>query len=984
MDPIKSFEHALVTTRFMPRSLKPATPTFRVRQAGGHLALLLVVLASGGVLQLAAPLPVLAQPTAVFGPTQFWRSGGEAPDTSIAAFPCVDLAGEFTLKVVNGQDGQFQIQGSVLLNQQPAVPCFSAQQELVAASVSPDQQNELTVILDGPAPGFVTVSVWVEGLSDSVFFELLDLERPGLGFVKERVLAGDYAGAEQALLEYMQTRQLPYLPLGDTGDYEQVLDVLDHRFELGGEEIHFPHDIAWDVRPDTLGVQAWSEFHKHSHFRTLAHAYGDSMLADELWAQEWMSQCLDWTLDCYPADPRRDTPAQIGLLVGRRLTRWLYSYQRFIVATPSPSISAADHVGFLKSLYQQADTLWVRDEWEMLSNGGITGAGALFQASLMFPEFQMADQWRAQSEDSLVWALEHTFYDDGCYYEESLHYHRVAHNALMLALSLAAIHNYSLPAVLVEGVEREVEALMYAVKPGLYLPQIGDGDNLWCGETFLDAWEAFPHRTDFLYLATMGLSGDPPERLARRFPQGRYYVMRSDWDYRTVWVGPRPQQVSDARYLLLTADRVVPGSHYHFDPLSLEVHAFGETLVKDPGQYGYDDPYWRDYFQATLQHNTVAIDDRDAWHYPDSTSKSWFAGPTFTSLVASHFNYYWLGTVHTRGVLFVRSLGWIVTDVLTLFPGPTPMPHTFYQSWHFMPGIVPSVDGASGTATAGHLMLYQSRGSELDVLVDDSYVCLGGGVLEYAKALRYAIYGTAPLAFHTVLVPFPYPMSPPSVAVQHVPAFQGGSEVAPWQAAGMLVVADGCRILYAANHDTSSAARTFDDLSTNGLAACVVRDGGGAIERLLLQSGDALWTSDTLLVSAAEIASVEWSDSVVVVEELSVPTAGFRVWAPSATQVRVNGRLAPYLRDGPYVVGMQSQQCTPPAGGVERPLAIPSPSVGGIDLSLLPCRTPLRIYDVSGRLRFSGASSCRRVAAGPGLYVVSGKSGLPTKVLVVR
>jgi heparan-sulfate lyase len=952
----------------------------RVRGLAGYAARF----AAAAALAVAASQWSDAEPALVFGPVQFWRSGSGAPDTTTIAFTWTGQDGEFTLEVVNGQDHQYQVQGAAHLNGQAVIPWFSEQQELIATSVNPEDENELVVVLDGPASGFVTVGVWVEGLSDESFFNLLDLERPGLEEVRERVLAGDYPGAEAALLQYMRTRELPYLPPGGASDYQAALNVVDHRFDLSGQEVHFPHDIAWNERPDTMGLQPWAELHKHTHLKALAEAYADTALTDELWAREWVSECLDWTLDCYPADPRRDTPAQIGLLVGRRVTRWLSTHQCFVASTPSASVSPSDYVGFLKSLYEQADTLCARAEWGMRTNGGIVGAGALFQCSLMLPEFQASAQWRSASEDSLAWAVDNTFYDDGCYFEESLHYHRVAHSALMVALSLAAIHDYSLPPTILTAVEREVEALMYVVKPDVYLPQIGDGDHLWCGETFMDAWEILPHRTDFLYVGTMGLSGERPQSTERQFPTGRYYAMRSDWDYRTVWVGPKPEQVSDAAYLLLTADRAVPGSHFHFDPLSVEVHAYGETVVKDPGQYGYDDPYWRDYFQATLQHNTVAIDDRDAWHYPDTTSKEWFAGPSFTSLVASHYNYYWLGVVHTRGVLFLRPWCWIISDVLTLFPGPAPMPHDFYQNWHFMPGVEPTVDMVSGTALAGHLMICQSRGSELDAVVDDSYVCLSGGALEGAMALRYRVYGTAPLAFHTLLVPVPDPSSPPTVSVQHLPAFEGGAELAPWRAAGVRVAKEDTVVFYAANHDSATQVRVFADLSTNGLVASVTKAGAGDIRRILLHRGDLLLSGDSLLVATGETAAVEWCDSIVVIEGLSSPAVGFRVWAPAAKRVRVNGRYAPFHRDGAYVVGVGPERRSPPEAPTACRLVIPSPSLGGIDLSLVPAQTRLRIHDVAGRTRFAGAAPARWLAASPGVYVVTADGGLRTKVLVVR
>ena len=75
--------------------------------------------------------------------------------------------------------------------------------------------------------------------------------------------------------------------------------------------------------------------------------------------------------------------------------------------------------------------------------------------------------------------------------------------------------------------------------------------------------------------------------------------MRSDWE-----------TAPNARYLLFDAGPY-GGYHGHEDKLNLEMYAYGQTFIVDPGCHNYDeaDPY-RAHFVSSHAHNTLLVDGK--------------------------------------------------------------------------------------------------------------------------------------------------------------------------------------------------------------------------------------------------------------------------------------------------------------------------------------------------------------------------------------
>jgi hypothetical protein len=114
------------------------------------------------------------------------------------------------------------------------------------------------------------------------------------------------------------------------------------------------------------------------------------------------------------------------------------------------------------------------------------------------------------------------------------------------------------------------------------------------------------------------------------------------------------------------------GGHAHADALSLTIAAARRPLVVDPGTAAYTiDPALRDWFRSTTMHNTVAVGGRSQsiplgpFHWRstvDARAAIWHGGGKADYAEAMHDGY--APVIHTRSVLAVHGVGWVVVDHL--------------------------------------------------------------------------------------------------------------------------------------------------------------------------------------------------------------------------------------------------------------------------------------------------------------------------------
>ena len=263
-------------------------------------------------------------------------------------------------------------------------------------------------------------------------------------------------------------------------------------------------------------------------------------------------------------------------------------------------------------------------------NTHLTGeALGLLYAGVLLGDAPEADRWRRLGRQILVEECRRQITTDGVYAEQAACYHRYTVEIYLHFLILADRNGWSVPDFVRDRVILAVDCLLVLCRPRGEMPNIGDADGGWllplvrrepsdCRGVFGLAAGVFG-RADYAWAAggvtpevawMMGEPGcarveaqqpAPPDRpvASRGFTTGGYAVLQSGWD-------------ADAHQLILDAGPLgAPQStaHGHADLLSIQVRAFGDEYLVDPGTYTYStEPDWRDHFRSTAAHSTILVD----------------------------------------------------------------------------------------------------------------------------------------------------------------------------------------------------------------------------------------------------------------------------------------------------------------------------------------------------------------------------------------
>lgn len=495
------------------------------------------------------------------------------------------------------------------------------------------------------------------------------------------------------------------------------------RFDLlGYRDLDFGHPIDWHLDP-LAGRRApcahWTRIRPLD-----AQSVGDSKLIWELNRHQWMvalGQAYRITGDeRYPAafagyvrewlaaNPRgRGINWTSSLELAFRLIAWCWALALFrgsselrpelFLAMRDSLASQAAHITAFLSNYSSPNT-------------HLTGeALGLFYAGWLFPEISAAKCWRDTGAQILLDEISRQVLHDGVYFEQSTAYQCYTVEIYLHFLVIAARNGMELPAEVAAGVQRLLDFLLFVRRPDGGLPAIGDGD----GGRVLPLVARDPHDASGLFAVAAALFGrsdyawaagrvEPPvgcetapylrrevapellwmlgpQGLAafdaleprppaappsRVFGAGGYAVFRSGWD------AAAHQLIFDAGPLGCPAS----GGHGHADLLSIQVSAFGQPFLVDPGTYAYTpDPGLRDHFRSSLAHSTVTLDGvSQAWptgpfswrDRPRAQLRNWVLSEWFDFVSADHEAYGRPGDTirHRRRVLFVRREFWLVVD----------------------------------------------------------------------------------------------------------------------------------------------------------------------------------------------------------------------------------------------------------------------------------------------------------------------------------
>jgi hypothetical protein len=148
-------------------------------------------------------------------------------------------------------------------------------------------------------------------------------------------------------------------------------------------------------------------------------------------------------------------------------------------------------------------------------------------------------------------------------------------------------------------VHRAASFLAHTVRPDGFHPWMGNGRRGSALDPVALAIEGIDN-PELEWIVSGGTRGVRPEVTTHRFPWAGYTIMRSHWN-------------ADANYALFDAGPLGI-QHAHEDKLSVEIAAYGRSIIEDPGIHTYSTAEHtiplRNYFCNTWGHSTVIVDGK--------------------------------------------------------------------------------------------------------------------------------------------------------------------------------------------------------------------------------------------------------------------------------------------------------------------------------------------------------------------------------------
>lgn len=529
-------------------------------------------------------------------------------------------------------------------------------------------------------------------LTDEELFDAFDLTREGLEATRLAVQGGDMQAARHALAEYMRNRKIEtwhFSPHEIDRDVrynrERADDATAGKVRVCGVNHAFPDGkIDWaynatDKRDDMAYNPEWQwQLGRMSFWKDMGLAYWAT--GDEKYAKAWADQLRSWVRECPqpPAVQNSRWSSWRTIECGIRMARpWPEAFHRFIT---SPSVTDDVIVDYLKSTVEHGRYLEAypssTGNWLALETEG------LYTIGVAFPELKQAAQWRKTGVDRMARVLREQLLPDGWQYEIATGYSQMTVRLTLNVYRLAQKFGYldEVPDDYYKAMEKSYNMTLYFAAPDRRQPGVNDSGQGNAPALLDDVVDLFPHRKDFLWMATDGAKGSPPEKTSYAFEHAGYYVMRSGWG-------------RQANYLMLDAG-TLGMAHVHQDKLHLVLWAWGRRMLFDSSGYTYDESKWRRYGTSSYVHSTVIVDglgqQRDRGLHKELILKGpvdarWETTPQYDFAAGYYDEGY--GEVnnniarHTRRVLFLKPDLFVVADTLESRDGK---PHEYQARWQII------------------------------------------------------------------------------------------------------------------------------------------------------------------------------------------------------------------------------------------------------------------------------------------------------------
>ena len=278
---------------------------------------------------------------------------------------------------------------------------------------------------------------------------------------------------------------------------------------------------------------------------------------------------------------------------------------------------------FTAAIAQHAHYLTHHLERDLDNNHLVANAKALVWAGLLLKSLPDAASWLETGTHWLWECIRTQVRADGGHVENSTSYHMAVWLDVLSTIYLCQACDVPVPDDIYESVCRMGEFAWSLMLPNGRLPLLNDSIQ----DEPLPTAQIFDLADKVLAPTAYRMKLDSP-RQSKIFADTGMAVFHLN---------------NEQTYLLFDAGEIGPEhcpGHGHADTLSIELWAYGQPLIVDPGTYQYPAGKWRDYFRSTAVHSTATVDNLD---------QSEFAGPfRIGNMAHGHLNFYDLESINSR------------------------------------------------------------------------------------------------------------------------------------------------------------------------------------------------------------------------------------------------------------------------------------------------------------------------------------------------
>ncbi|MFA6221373.1 MAG: heparinase II/III family protein [Desulfomonilaceae bacterium] len=366
---------------------------------------------------------------------------------------------------------------------------------------------------------------------------------------------------------------------------ETALEILNGK--IMGQSL--PSGIPWHANP--TGELEWPHFLNRHHFlRTLIQDYVTTGNKSSM--QMVLNVLEDWIQNCpVPINSNGGAgPTWETLTVAWRLREWFWVKG---ILWNAESFPKAVKSLMLRSVWEHARSLM--DHQGHPNNWMIVESAALACAGMIFPELKQANRWVETGIKRLAQEHDRQFFDDSSHFEISTLYHAICIHSILEVRIVAEAVGVPLPLLFYEPLEKSFQYLMDIARPDFTWPSINDSgsfDRDYC-QLFARAAHIF-NRSDFKWVATKGIKGEPPNRNFCCFPDSGICVIKGTEKKEKKWglfrAGP------------------AGAFHVHNDVLSIEIFDRKFPWLVDPGITKYAPDPLTSKYRSGLFHNILTVD----------------------------------------------------------------------------------------------------------------------------------------------------------------------------------------------------------------------------------------------------------------------------------------------------------------------------------------------------------------------------------------